>query len=179
MRRARTVRTVMTVLGSILPFVQIKSQHNWLGSAVRQDGRSASLTAPSGQAQQGLLRAALTDAGASSAATAAPGPADASSSSSSKPTGTAPSDRRAAATTLVSADACVVYSRTNAGAPQADPADAPMAAPMHVAAGDNSAAASASGPANSGDRSRRGNARLRSTPRSGGLSSKSDKRRRV
>jgi len=33
-----------------------------LGSAVRQDGRSASLTAPSGQAQQGLLRAALADA---------------------------------------------------------------------------------------------------------------------
>ena len=29
------------------------------GSAVRQDGRSASLTAPSGQAQQALLRAAL------------------------------------------------------------------------------------------------------------------------
>ena len=35
------------------------------GSAVRQDGRSASLTAPNGQAQQGLLRAALADAGAS------------------------------------------------------------------------------------------------------------------
>ena len=33
-----------------------------LGSAVRQDGRSASLTAPSGKAQQGLLRAALADA---------------------------------------------------------------------------------------------------------------------
>ena len=33
------------------------------GSAVRQDGRSASLTAPSGQAQQGLLVAALRDAG--------------------------------------------------------------------------------------------------------------------
>jgi acyl transferase domain-containing protein len=33
-----------------------------LGSAVRQDGRSASLTAPSGQAQQGLLGAALVDA---------------------------------------------------------------------------------------------------------------------
>ena len=32
------------------------------GSAVRQDGRSASLTAPNGQAQQGLLRAALADA---------------------------------------------------------------------------------------------------------------------
>ena len=34
-----------------------------LGSAVRQDGRSASLTAPNGQAQQGLLTAALQDAG--------------------------------------------------------------------------------------------------------------------
>ena len=33
-----------------------------LGSAVRQDGRSASLTAPNGQAQQGLLHAALADA---------------------------------------------------------------------------------------------------------------------
>ena len=32
------------------------------GSAVRQDGRSASLTAPNGQAQQGLLTAALNDA---------------------------------------------------------------------------------------------------------------------
>ena len=32
------------------------------GSAVRQDGRSASLTAPNGQAQQALLRAALADA---------------------------------------------------------------------------------------------------------------------
>jgi 3-oxoacyl-(acyl-carrier-protein) synthase/acyl carrier protein len=34
----------------------------WCGSAVRQDGRSASLTAPNGQAQQGLLRGALQDA---------------------------------------------------------------------------------------------------------------------
>eukprot|EP00966_Prymnesium_polylepis_P109692 2538363-Prymnesium_polylepis.1 len=33
------------------------------GSAVRQDGRSASLTAPNGQAQQGLLTSALADAG--------------------------------------------------------------------------------------------------------------------
>eukprot|EP00966_Prymnesium_polylepis_P327852 7383684-Prymnesium_polylepis.1 len=33
-----------------------------LGSAVRQDGRSASLTAPNGQAQQGLLAAAWVDA---------------------------------------------------------------------------------------------------------------------
>eukprot|EP00966_Prymnesium_polylepis_P297520 6874066-Prymnesium_polylepis.1 len=33
------------------------------GSAVRQDGRSASLTAPNGQAQQGLVTAALNDAG--------------------------------------------------------------------------------------------------------------------
>ena len=33
------------------------------GSAVRQDGRSASLTAPSGLAQQGLLRASLSDGG--------------------------------------------------------------------------------------------------------------------
>ena len=32
-----------------------------VGSAVRQDGRSASLTAPNGQAQQGLLRAGLAD----------------------------------------------------------------------------------------------------------------------
>jgi 3-oxoacyl-(acyl-carrier-protein) synthase/thioesterase domain-containing protein/acyl carrier protein/ubiquinone/menaquinone biosynthesis C-methylase UbiE len=32
------------------------------GSCVRQDGKSASLTAPNGQAQQGLLRAALADA---------------------------------------------------------------------------------------------------------------------
>ena len=36
-----------------------------LGSAVRQDGRSASLTAPNGQAQQGLLYAALQDASSS------------------------------------------------------------------------------------------------------------------
>ena len=33
-----------------------------LGVAVRQDGRSASLTAPNGQAQQGVLRGALADA---------------------------------------------------------------------------------------------------------------------
>ena len=33
-----------------------------LGSAIRQDGRSASLTAPNGQAQQGVLSAALADA---------------------------------------------------------------------------------------------------------------------
>ena len=32
------------------------------GSAVRQDGRSASLTAPNGQAQQGVLMASLSDA---------------------------------------------------------------------------------------------------------------------
>ena len=38
------------------------------GSAVRQDGRSASLTAPSGVAQQALLRAALGDAAAAPAA---------------------------------------------------------------------------------------------------------------
>ena len=37
------------------------------GCAVRQDGRSASLTAPNGQAQQALLRATLADAGASAA----------------------------------------------------------------------------------------------------------------
>ena len=36
------------------------------GSAVRQDGRSASLTAPNGQAQQALLLAALGDAGTAS-----------------------------------------------------------------------------------------------------------------
>ena len=33
-----------------------------LGSAVRHDGRSASLTAPNGQAQQGVLGASLADA---------------------------------------------------------------------------------------------------------------------
>ena len=38
------------------------------GSAVRQDGRSASLTAPNGQAQRGLLVAALADAGVAAAA---------------------------------------------------------------------------------------------------------------
>ena len=38
------------------------SNSRLLGSAVRQDGRSASLTAPNGQAQQGLLNAALGDA---------------------------------------------------------------------------------------------------------------------
>ena len=32
------------------------------GSAIRQDGRSASLTAPNGQAQQGVLGASLVDA---------------------------------------------------------------------------------------------------------------------
>ena len=41
-----------------------------LGSAVRQDGRSASLTAPNGQAQQGLLVASLADAGVAAAALA-------------------------------------------------------------------------------------------------------------
>ena len=40
------------------------------GSAVRQDGRSASLTAPNGLAQQALLRAALADAGVGPAAVA-------------------------------------------------------------------------------------------------------------
>ena len=34
-----------------------------VGSAIRQDGRSASLTAPNGQAQQGVLLASLQDAG--------------------------------------------------------------------------------------------------------------------
>jgi len=38
------------------------------GAAVRQDGRSASLTAPNGQAQQALLLAALADAGVEAAA---------------------------------------------------------------------------------------------------------------
>jgi acyl transferase domain-containing protein len=33
------------------------------GAAVNQDGRSSSLTAPNGPAQQEVLRAALTDAG--------------------------------------------------------------------------------------------------------------------
>ena len=39
-----------------------------LGSCVRQDGKSASLTAPNGQAQQALLRAALADGGVEPAA---------------------------------------------------------------------------------------------------------------
>ena len=38
------------------------SSIHMLGSAVRQDGRSASLTAPNGQAQQGVLGASLADA---------------------------------------------------------------------------------------------------------------------
>jgi hypothetical protein len=38
------------------------SSIRFLGSAVRQDGRSASLTAPNGQAQQGVLSASLADA---------------------------------------------------------------------------------------------------------------------
>jgi acyl transferase domain-containing protein len=37
------------------------------GAAVNQDGRSSSLTAPNGPAQQEVLRAALTDAGLSPA----------------------------------------------------------------------------------------------------------------
>ena len=41
----------------------------WCGSAVRQDGRSASLTAPSGRAQQEVLAAALADAKLSAAQT--------------------------------------------------------------------------------------------------------------
>ena len=41
---------------------QVTSADQALGSAVRQDGRSASLTAPSGKAQQGVLIAALMDA---------------------------------------------------------------------------------------------------------------------
>ena len=40
----------------------VTGAHDVCGSAVRSDGRSASLTAPNGQAQQGLLRAALADA---------------------------------------------------------------------------------------------------------------------
>ena len=40
------------------------------GSGIRQDGRSASLTAPSGQAQAGLIVAALSDAGTSATAMA-------------------------------------------------------------------------------------------------------------
>ena len=42
-----------------------------LGSCVRQDGKSASLTAPNGQAQQALLRAALADGGVEPAALSA------------------------------------------------------------------------------------------------------------
>ena len=41
------------------------------GCAVRSDGRSASLTAPNGKAQQGLLRAALADAAAAAESVAA------------------------------------------------------------------------------------------------------------
>ena len=41
------------------------------GSCVRQDGKSASLTAPNGQAQQALLRAALADGGVEPAALSA------------------------------------------------------------------------------------------------------------
>ena len=41
----------------------VGSQLSLCGCAVRQDGRSASLTAPNGQAQQGLLLATLGDAG--------------------------------------------------------------------------------------------------------------------
>ena len=44
-----------------------------LGSCVRQDGKSASLTAPNGQAQQALLRAALADAAVLADAVAAGG----------------------------------------------------------------------------------------------------------
>eukprot|EP00964_Phaeocystis_antarctica_P163888 scaffold140901_cov181-Phaeocystis_antarctica.AAC.1 len=40
------------------------------GSAVRQDGRSASLTAPNGTAQRALLQAALTEAGMAAAGVA-------------------------------------------------------------------------------------------------------------
>merc|ERR1712185_80498 len=39
-----------------------------IGSCVRQDGKSASLTAPNGQAQRALLRAALADGGVEAAA---------------------------------------------------------------------------------------------------------------
>ena len=41
-----------------------------LGSAVRHDGRSASLTAPNGQAQQAVLTASLSDANVAAAQTA-------------------------------------------------------------------------------------------------------------
>eukprot|EP00964_Phaeocystis_antarctica_P150549 scaffold117973_cov65-Phaeocystis_antarctica.AAC.1 len=40
------------------------------GSAVRQDGRSASLTAPNGTAQRALLQAALAEAGVAAASVA-------------------------------------------------------------------------------------------------------------
>ena len=46
----------------VLQSVEAEGNVLVVGTAVRQDGRSASLTAPNGQAQQGLLVAALQDA---------------------------------------------------------------------------------------------------------------------
>ena len=49
-------------VGAMVCTLLAASQVCVVGSAIRQDGRSASLTAPNGQAQQGVLKAAYTDA---------------------------------------------------------------------------------------------------------------------
>ena len=53
---------VISVVASSLAEDSAGATTEMCGSAVRQDGRSASLTAPNGRAQQGVLRASLTDA---------------------------------------------------------------------------------------------------------------------
>ena len=54
--------------GSLTPSATIRESMPWCAaSAVMQDGLSASLTAPNGQAQEALLRAAVADAGISAA----------------------------------------------------------------------------------------------------------------
>ena len=53
--------TALQLMSSTDDALSVVSVH---GCAVRQDGKSASLTAPSGLAQQALIRAALADAGA-------------------------------------------------------------------------------------------------------------------
>ena len=59
------VRSEACVAMALRPREQGAAGPRLRGSAVRQDGRSASLTAPNGQAQQMLLRSALADAAAS------------------------------------------------------------------------------------------------------------------